>query len=359
MIPTDIDLLIQIDRYLDQQMTQEESAAFELKIKTDAGLKEMVELSSLTRSLVFEKGIEENRAFLKQLEKQHLQSRRWLRNTMGVALVAMFLGVIGWWAWPAEKEKATKLPAQVSQTESKAEDNISSQIEVLENEKTTAPEKESRNKKSTEIENQANEPSTELLGKETTETLVLNPSEEKLSNETAVPKEDAKVKEYLPREANCNQVFKSVRIASLASCQQASSGSIQLSGIQKTWKIYLNEEARSASLHNLAPGNYVLKIITSQACSQEYQVNVPGKSCDTGKSLHWSFSSPDQWTIDTENKEGMLSITDRSGKLVLRKEISEFNNRISSDEIQETGLYRYQIKHSDGSTTDGFVQIVH
>lgn len=347
----ELELYELIDRYLDHTLNAEELAAFEARLASNTELLSMVEVSAMTRELVVESGLNKERALLKNLESSHQSGKSKLYTSIGigVGILALLLTVF-FIREKTETKQRTQYTSDNSKVEVLVNQSETSSTPVL---KKIDKEKIAENTTASELQETATEMPTASL-------------EPAVQNESNGLESDAKTNRILPEteietvteaeHVSCETQLREVKLYTIPSCENKSNGAIQIRGLKSNWKLFLNEEY-AESTSNLAPGRYEVTIKTESGCQQLYTAEVKSKSCYENKQVNWSFSDPDNWNIESTRANGVISIMDRTGRIVVQEEINATYNA-NPDKFTDTGLYSYKITYPNGEFTQGFIQIV-
>jgi hypothetical protein len=330
-------------------MNAEELAAFKVRLASDPELQSLLAVSEITRELVVESGLSHERALLQSFEKSAKSGNLKRYSFIGTSVVITALVSLFVFKSNTETSKPSdSTPEKVAIVE-KSSDLTSATLQHTKTGK-------SKNNHSTRT--------TPLVQEETySEAYIPKDEEPEATNQIPITNELPNQSEQVTSEkeeiksVSCESQFQNLKFFTLPSCENKPTGAIQIRGMKSSWKLMVNDEAME-STSQMGPGKYTVKIKTDSGCEQVYPVEVKAKSCFENKQVNWSFNDPDNWTIETSQSNGTITIMDRNGAILLQDEITSHSYFANPDKFANTGLYQYKITYSNGESTQGFIQIV-
>lgn len=346
----ELELYEQIDRYLNNMLSAEEKSAFELRMSQDAELQEAVQMADITRELIVESALQKEKIFLKQLESEyHNSSTNW-KIISGVVLgVVLTAAAFIFWPESSEvKEQAIRNEAIVP-----VENNTES---LVEKENFSVIKEKSTDRKQIPL---SAETVTDQKIEEEISTKENSDQRTELLPEKILPKEEVKEKAEVKETAkvSCADQLKGVSFATTPSCKKEPTGTIEVKGVVKGISLFLDEESISSREGGLNSGKHIL-VVKNSECIVSHTITIGSVSCISNKTLSWSLSDQDHWTIELAQEDGKLILMDRSGRILKEEMVSGNLYSVSSETISSIGVYQFRIIYPDGEAEQGYIQIV-
>ncbi len=367
---SEVELMAQIDLYLEGKLSGEELAAFERRRLTDADFAQMIENQRFANELIMDAGLLEVKAKLQAIHARH-KPKTWGR---WVAVGSLLLGAAGglYWLTSSKKPSDSIVFSQLS------EDHTLSQ--VLTNREASTQKIQGHHKpaklspqlfSNQAIDNQDNTNKSEEFATVVSSDEILSiptPAEEKevADNQTVVPNLSGHTSS--PQSAPCFSEGVSVLFRSEPSCASSFDGKIilQPKGLAGKLKFALGKGAdyqTSPIFVGLSPGLYFAYVQTEQGCVYEVPDVIEVQALDC-YSNEFAFA-PDRgevWNVPYD-RPALLLIFNSVGIEVFRQQLDgsrfEWNGQNHSGISLPMGAYRYTIRRYDtGAESTGVVTII-
>jgi gliding motility-associated-like protein len=349
-----------IERYLNNNLSDSELAAFKSKLATDASLRNEVKVYQTVNEMIMDQGLLEVKAKLKAIDSTTGPlngSKPYLYTAVAVVAIA----VIGYFTINNTKD-ATIIPtkqqpsAPINHELKKQPENTNAEQHV--DKKSTAPLELDTQETAGEI---GNDQTTPVLKESATDTQ-LNSNPEPV--ETTA---EEKVKTSL---VVCNLEQSDLRLSSTPSCNNSPTGSISIEPSSEfkgklpvEFSLNRKDFKASRTYHYLDAGTYYVSVKDSDGCvwNDAKEIVVPEKDC---REHEYAFS-PDRgelWKFPVSSTGNYkIEIYNRNGTLVFRANVTNGQpdawDGTSDGQTLPMGSYSYRITN-DRETSDGFVTIL-
>ena len=348
----DNDIIDKAEQYIQGGMSENETAEFENKLRTDSSLYELVEKQKAIHSILIEAGL----ADIRQLLKNDLSPTpaptigKWIG---GGIVIAALIGTGLYYLNQNDKQSSStnKIEPTPSFTEkiiSEITLNSKESITQQKNSQTTKNNKEtisSIDKKSEIISTDAPILSVPIVAEKTIE-----PIQEK-TIQPQLP--DAKIAKIV--ENPCLKFLPSYSIKTIPSIVHQETGKIIVMTKETNLKFSIdnNNTSFATNFENLGTGKYTLTIENSIGCkTQESNILVGKTYCLLLEKETFTLSGDNSYQLPNDSREPVeIRIYDKKMqeiKVLKIGDTPEWDGRNSNGQLVETGLYKIELRHSNG-----------
>lgn len=356
-----------IDRYLNFQMSEEEAAEFERKLDSDPEFKSIFEAQKVAYTMVVDF---EMLKLKNQIQQDLSTSSNVGRVWKWILGLSISTGVIALLFFSLKKENSKNNAVSDSASEIKNTSGVATTTTA--NDISVTPQKSISGIETNQKGITVDKPQNLIFDKP--QNLIFD-TPEKYSEQTPANSDPSSVRtsssnadsvnvsENKDLAKNCAQVsYKGIPFVQ-ESCKDQSDGFIQLDPLNITagpgpWLYSLSEHEgfkKSKKFQNLDKGNYTVYLKDADQCIRVLvQVSVPEKNCARTKSFSFNTTLQSEWEIPMEMESAQLKIVDRSGKVLLQKNIEKgisdtWSGNSESGAPLSGGLYWLLLSYPDGT----------
>lgn len=365
------ELYQQIDHYLKNKLSEAERYDFDQKIQQDEELAQQVKLQSLTNDILIEKRF--NDIFAQaQIDYQNQSKINFGKKLLVAATTLLLIGSSAVLYYNTN----TKLFSKKEHIQEKTEQNI------VENKEISSPKVNQQvtiiQQNKTELQpNMVYKPiNKEVVAVDHLKTVIQEadlPQKEKSSYPVIKLDHNTDINNVVVEADICATTFITANIFSSPACDLQSNGKIVIASTSvkggKSPYLYsidgVNYSENSEFL-NLNSSNYNVSIKDGNGCivNLNKTYHLESKKCFTQHNFSFNPQMGEVWTYQPEqNYAYSVKITSKRGMVVWQHnfadtELLTWEGNSSTGELQESGIYIYEINYVNGATEHGTITIL-
>lgn len=350
----------QIDRYFRKELTGEELAEFEQKLRIDSEFAQEVKTQEFVNSVVVGSVYSDLRSQmsvdLPEIKHSETNFGKWLWLALGS--LGLILGIIAFILLNKENSSGSLNNSKEEiQNKIQPKENTEARIESeLDQRPVSVLPKESKRQK---VANSVMDQNSKTENSQTTaitdeplpvlETPVLTES-----------KPESKVEEAIKPDCKTSNIVLTPTIS--PSCNTEKNGKVSFVGVPEHLKISKEKNSKATVqpvFYNMASGSHTFYISDENGCHFTQEIVVPEKNCKPNK-FAFNPDLGETWKVPvSEQDEFVLTVKSRSGQVVYsNNNVNEWAGNSQTNGTLEPGIYIYLIEYTDGRKEGGQVSIV-